>query len=283
METYDLGGHSGCRITLMEDGSRNWVRKISGDKSYNSRLESQCRKQQSFNSPTIRVPQVYDYGFTEDGLFYFDMEYIHGITLSQHIKRIEIGKIRNIVSSLIEGLSFMPSSGNPGNDVNDIFRNKISDLKGRECVSGNLVALNAISVLEAHDWSNFDYSLCHGDLTLENIMIKNDEIILIDFLDSFYDCWLLDISTLLQDVHILWAYRSDRNLDMNTILRLEVFRDVLLDVVEERRRGMRREVYYALLLKLVRILPYTHDEETYEFLQQRIRAVLDYVAGRQAL
>ena len=37
------------------------------------------------------------------------------------------------------------------------------------------------------------------------------------------------------------------------------------------------EVYYALLLKLIRIFPYTKDEETYEFLNTKTKSVIEII------
>lgn len=86
------------------------------------------------------------------------------------------------------------------------------------------------------------------------------------FLDSFYDCWIMDISTLMQDVQTLWSYRFQEEININTLIRLIVFRDILMDKVKQISKDDEIEVYYALLLKLIRIFPYTQDEYTYEFL-----------------
>ena len=37
------------------------------------------------------------------------------------------------------------------------------------------------------------------------------------------------------------------------------------------------DVYYALLLKLIRIYPYTKDEKTYEFLNEKTKMVLGII------
>ena len=37
------------------------------------------------------------------------------------------------------------------------------------------------------------------------------------------------------------------------------------------------EVYYALLLKLIRIYPYTKDEKTYMFLNQKTQSVMNII------
>ncbi|MCC8145801.1 MAG: phosphotransferase [Bacteroidales bacterium] len=277
MNTIDLGGHSGCKILLVESGNKNYVRKISSDVSYNERLKKQCEKQVVFSNELIRAPKVYNSGYGKDGLFFFDMEYIHGITLAEYIKTIEIGKISSLVDRILSGFIHM-NDGRVGSEADiTVFKAKIADLKDKLGKENNSVINIALELLDHHDWSKFTPSACHGDLTMENIIIKNDEIYLIDFLDSFYDCWIIDMGTLLQDVQALWSYRLQNSLGMNTILRLIVFRDLLLEKVEKEKPGYGIEVYYALLQKLLRIFPYTKDQHTYEFLLQKTEMTINMI------
>lgn len=271
MNSIDLGGHSGCHIFLMEpDDGINFVRKISKDQDYNPRMKAQCEKQAQFKNGKIKAPKVLSSGMTEEGLFYFDMEYIQGITLAEYIRSMEIGKIRGLVDALVENIDM--GCVDVPNQANDIFLKKLSALNTK--LSGKDAVIDeALALLMAHDWSKFHPSFCHGDMTLENIIVKNDELYFIDFLDSFYDSYLMDFGTLLQDIQVMWSYRKDQNVDMNLILRLMVFRDLLMDAIREKDEKMVREVYFALLQKLVRILPYTKDELTWNFLLQKIALV----------
>lgn len=278
MNCYNLGGHSGCQIHLIEDDDGNvFVRKVSKDDAYNKRLEIQCEKQATFKSRFIKAPTVYKQGYTEEGLFYFDMEYIQGMTLAEYIKTMEIGKVKGLVESLV--FSLVPEEKELVTEeekqmVTDIFSNKISELKRRLVNRDEPVINKALYFLENHDWSIMKPSLCHGDMTLENIIIKNDCLYYIDFLDSFYDSWFLDVGTLLQDVQVMWSYRFQNEVSMNTVLRLIVFRDLLLDEINKIEPSYVIEIYYALLQKLIRIFPYTTDEQTYQFLIQKTEVVL---------
>ena len=189
MNCYDLGGHSGCKILLMEeDDGFTFVRKISKDTEYNSRLKKQCEKQSSFNGGKIKAPIVFKSGLSEEGLFYFDMEYVQGMTLAEYVKSMEIGKVRGLVEILVDNL--IPKqkkeiSVEDSNIVTDIFDNKISSLRQALSLHKNSIIEQSLDLLEAHDWTSLVPSQCHGDLTLENIIIKNDTLYFIDFLDSF--------------------------------------------------------------------------------------------------
>lgn len=129
MNTIDLGGHSGCKIVLIENNEGSFVRKISSDLSYNERLKKQCDKQAAFSNATIRTPEVLNSGYQENGLFYFDMEYIQGVTLAEYIKTIEIGKIRNIVDRIVQGFIHIEEKDVEEVVDTSIFTNKIMDLK----------------------------------------------------------------------------------------------------------------------------------------------------------
>ena len=276
MNITDLGGHSGCKILLCEKNNNEiFVRKISSDKNYNKRLAVQAKKQATYSNPNIKVPKVLQTGYTDDGLFYFDMEYVQGITMAEYIKTIEIGKVRSICESIVNNIV---SRDSENTDVDEsIFTTKIASLKEKLQPQNNPVINDAIELLNKHSWKRFRKTQCHGDLTLENIIVKDNQLYLIDFLDSFYDCWIMDISTIMQDVQTMWSYRHDEVAEINTKLRLLVFRDILMDTVKRVSPEDYLEVYYALLLKLIRIFPYTKDKETYDFLNDKTKSIINII------
>lgn len=290
---YNLGGHSGCQIYLIEDeDGKIFVRKISKDEEYNERLKAQSEKQTSFNGEPVKAPAVLNQGYTEEGLYFFDMEYVQGITLAEYIKTMEIGKVKGLVESLVSSIipkGSISSIPTYKSDVSQIFEKKLSGLRKTLSVHNNPVIDQSLALLEAHDWSKLTYSQCHGDMTLENIIVKNDKLYFIDFLDSFYDSWFLDIGTLLQDVQVMWSYRFQETVSMNTVLRLIVFRDLLIDEIKKVNPAYVVEIYYSLLQKLIRIYPYTKDELTYHFLNEKTSLVIEKIvklekaAGEESL
>ena len=278
MTVRNLGGHSGCKILLCETSDSNvFVRKISSDKKYNVRLKKQVEKQADFKGKTIRAPQIIQMGSTADGLFFFDMEYIRGITLAQYMNTIQIGSIRTLVEDIIGEIMDMPTESKNTAENREVFRRKIASLKSLASVH------EALYILERHDWSLFTKSFCHGDLTLENIIVKDGQLYFIDFLDSFFDCWLLDIATLMQDVQVMWSYRFQNEIDINTEIRLMLFRDILIDDVKQKSEKYVREIYYALLLKLIRIFPYTKDDITRRFLDDKTKLVIKTIKSLESM
>jgi hypothetical protein len=286
MNSYNLGGHSGCQIFLIEDDDGHvFVRKISKNKDYNPRLKIQSEKQAVFQGETIRAPKVFKSGYTNEGLFFFDMEYIQGITLAEYIKTMEIGKVKGLVEYLVSSLvpkKNIELTKEEQDNVAAIFVNKVHTLRETLSEQNNDIINQSLDMLETHDWSKLAPSQCHGDMTLENIIVKNDKLFFIDFLDSFYDSWFLDIGTLLQDVQVMWSYRFQDDVSMNTVLRLIVFRDLLLDEIRKIDADYVLEIYYSLLQKLIRIYPYTKDEATYQFLNKKTGIVLENIRVLEA-
>lgn len=275
MHVTDLGGHSGCRILLCEgDDNKTFVRKISSGPSYNARLMAQAEKQQAFRGGTVGAPAVYGTGTTSEGLFYFDMEYIQGITLAELMKSLEIGRVRGVAECLV---SNMRQGAKAGEEPQKAFLAKIASVEKRLCGRGDAFFEEAMTALKRYDWSAFTASSCHGDMTLENIIVKDGRLYLIDFLDSFFDSFLLDIATLMQDVQLMWAYRHQKSVDINTLLRLMVFRDVLVDEVGKAEDFTMQDIWHALLLKVMRIYPYAKDEATLAFLHARTASILDSI------
>ena len=279
MNSLNLGGHSGCGIFLIEaDDGAVFVRKTSKDPAYNSRLQAQCAKQRSFVGSRLLSPAVLGDGFDEEGRFFFDMEYIQGVTLAEYIKTMEIGKIKGLVNTLVENLVPVDVAGvdaETADKTRRCFKEKLDSLDHALSRTGNPHVKAALALLRDHDWGNLTPSPCHGDLTLENIIVRDDRLYLIDFLDSFYDSWILDMGTLLQDVQAMWSYRKGQSVSMNTVLRLIVFRDLLLDAIKDIDSRYISEIYYALLMKLVRIYPYTKDQLTLDFLDEKVQLVMD--------
>lgn len=286
MRSIDLGGHSGCKILLCEEDDNNvFVRKISSDAYYNKRLIIQAEKQKEFSTThkntSIKAPAVLSNGYTDQGLFYFDMEYVQGITMAEYMKNIEVGKVRSICETIVKNIVAKPDNQTEVDE--SVFQNKIHSLKDKLVAKNNPIIDCALDMLKHHSWARFVKTTCHGDLTLENIIVKDGQLYVIDFLDSFYDSWIMDISTIMQDVQTMWSYRYQGEVEINTTLRLMVFRDILMETVKENAPDDYIEVYYALLLKLIRIFPYTKDETTYQFLTEKTKSIIKIIKEEESI
>lgn len=273
----ELKGNSGCKLYIKHINNRLLVFKHSNSLSYNDRLKKQADKQKEGLNGFDKC-KVVEEGLYK-GLFYFAMEYINGSTIAEYMFKIELNEISDLANKLL--YNFV----NPeyyDNKAKDVFINKITSLKHSIGDIGNQYVLMAFRELEKFDWSYLIKSKCHGDMTLENMIISNGKIYLIDFLDSFYNSWLIDFAKILQDVELGWAYRFEYNNDSNLYVRLMIIKDILTENVLRMKYGINLmdTVYHILLLNLIRILPYIKDNTTEVFLKSKIPYLLKVINNK---
>lgn len=220
-------GHSGCNIRMISD---NVVRKTSPNVEYNIRLENQMKKQSEFFHSHIKTSDIIDFGYNKEELFYFDMTYIRGINLSIYFQQNNLNSCMNIIDLF--------SSFNTENkiEISDFITKKINSMNVDE---------ESLELITTQNWTVFD-GYCHGDLTFENILINSDGVYLIDFLDSFVECPIIDESKLLQDSFCYWSFKDN------------IPKRKLIAICE---KFDTRQHYCMLLLHLLRIIPYVSKEK----------------------
>lgn len=267
-----LNGYSGCKLDLMTDNNLLFVKKTSNVPQYNMRLKKQLKKQMNFISESIKAPKIYNYNYDENGLFYFDMEFISGKTLAEYTQDILITEIVDFIKCLFKTIYFTLEKPNP--KAQSIFIKKIDDLKIK--LNNRPYLENAFNILKNFEWSQIYKSPCHGDLTLENIIITyNKQIYLIDFLDSFYNSWMIDIAKLLQDLELRWSFRNIE-LTATQSLRIEIAKEALIEEILKLGNGKQKlfAIYHLLMLNILRIYPYTTDDKTLYFLNNAIKELI---------
>lgn len=272
----ELSGHSGCKVLLCRgDQKRLFVRKISSSLEYNIRLKKQCIKQKLFIKEGVFSPAVFGFGYI-GSLFYFDMEFLSCSSLAEDIKFMRVQDIKKFIKLLFKMLPVENSTYDA--NANTVFYNKISDLEKRISSKNENISC-AFRLLKAFDFSSVHKSYCCGDLTLENILISSDgHVYLIDFLDSFYNSWMIDIAKILQDLELKWSYRH-QNLDFNSDMRLWIGREALVNSVLELDGGKiyLLSIYHLLLLNVLRIFPYARDQVAHDFVLRSVAYLINVI------
>ena len=254
-EVKTMEGNSGCTVKLFKTEKTSFVRKYSSCPEYNSRLEEQCRKQNFYNTTAgVSAPAVRSWGY-ENGLFYFDMDYIHGHTLAEIIPLVKSYDISPYITLLFKLLHWRQKGKR--SDTAMIFQGKIHALEHQ--LSGK-VPDKVFTALKHFDWSAVPCTQCHGDLALDNVIVNEDgKLCLIDFLDSFLDSWMIDVAKLLQDMELHWSFRNKKLSDESMGI-LSSARDMIITRLKSMENGQEkiRAIYHILLLNVVRIWPYAH-------------------------
>lgn len=272
----ELKGYSGCTLIVVTQAGRKCVKKISSRKSYNQRLVNQKEKQESLRIEGFLPCNVYSDGYDGEE-YYFIMQYINGRTLADEIKCMKLSGVHKIAEVLQK---IIKEYKEPNLEANQIFQNKIDELKKNiECRTA--VLNDALKILEQFSWKYVVSSACHGDMTLENILVKDGKLYLIDCLDSFYDSWQIDMAKIFQDTELYWSYR-DKKMDSNLLVRLTILQGLMQKYIMKMRNGeeLLETVYHVLLLNLLRIYPYSKDLETKQFLDEKVISIMRKIKGR---
>lgn len=265
----ELKGYSGCKIFIIENENTRFVRKFSSDEKYNERLQAQCNKQAQCSF--AKVPKVLDSGF-QNGLFYFDMEYMRGKLLSEYLLQVPAFDLDNVISRLFKLVSPTLSNNNNPEVVSKI-REKIDSLRYLTAQYKNLISV--FEHLDSCQWFGIDSNDCHGDLTLENIIVlPNGDFVLIDFLDSFVNCSAIDTAKILQDLLVRWSYRN-KKLTTYDDIRLYTACDIFIDKLKQAHANVYRNSIDMLILNILRIYPYLKDEQTQLFLDNAVKKLLE--------
>jgi thiamine kinase-like enzyme len=246
-----LDGYSGCEILLCQNNNKNFVKKIA-PLQYNNRLEKQCIKQRDFFSNTIKTPKIYRSGY-QNKIFSYEMEYVPGLEFYNFVQNKTIKEITFFFEKILD---FIYLNNNIDIDCTKQIFKKIDDIEKKI----DKKYYYFLDFCRDSDWKNVKASYCHGDLTFENILIYDNEIYFIDFLDSFINSKLVDVSKLLQDIIIFWSYRN-RTKELPYIKHIK-----LLEIIKSRLSVEEYQLSLKLLvINLLRIIPYS-DKKDEEFL-----------------
>jgi hypothetical protein len=267
-------GFSGSKVTIDTIGEK--VEKTDSSKS--GILEYQFRALKYFSSTLkgkIRVPKVINFS-TTDGYEVLSLELISGPTLHHIFQTGDLLRASLITNSLwFEWTEFLSSHSfiNFNCGLKDIqnYKNKLQLIE----ISANRYGMKNHKVFQECFQSVVDIKasatgVCHGDFTIDNIIIANNYFYLIDFIPSPFPSIEQDLSKLIQDGITGWAMRYVTNNSFNFELFIVVdklVKDALnKDLVDYDR------LKKLSFLSFLRIVPYIKNEsEAVVWLQCLIR------------
>jgi tRNA A-37 threonylcarbamoyl transferase component Bud32 len=269
-----LSGHSGVDVTLLESSGSWVVRKSSRRPDQNDRLRRQGEKLAEAAASGFPCPKVLDDGFRE-GLYYFDMEYIPGETLANAILTGRQVDWPQIIDQVLDRLIEF-SKQESGIFSQSAFHEKLASI-ARACQKNITEPLTLLRIEKLTQqvadlkWDAVAISPCHGDLTFENIMIRqNGDLIFIDFDVPEHSSWMLDIGKMFQDMRGLWTLRHhiiSRRKGVSTPdasqarLTMEWLAELTLQRLETLRPGTGEMLDQFAVFHLLRTLPYSRDPE----------------------
>lgn len=274
-----MAGYSGARLFLMSDRVGGYfVRKQASSPDLNERLRRQMEKQTFVHTLPGRpfgIPKVLGRGM-EGERFYYDMEFIDGMDAPTALATIGLAEVRDIARQLQQALHFL-STQQPidagGGDLFNVLARRVLAVTRRDF---GLPHTDAIKILEGLDdlarADAFTPTLCHGDLSLENMIIsRSGQLLLVDLLDSPLCHYWQDVAKMFLDVDGQWYARRYPKISEWT---LTAIRERILAYMCERAPEYRRHHKVLVALNFLRILPYATSGTDRALLLRNIHRVL---------
>jgi hypothetical protein len=280
----ELSGFSGARVLLIREHSgQPFVRKISASAAGNARLQAQAIRQKliaGLIEGSARTPKVFSEGFEGD-LYYFDMEYVHGLDGISFLRTASFPAILRFTEALCttierfarlvdRELQISPREAALGK-CHEIRAAMPADQPRAVAAMGRLIDLVETSAMP----DSVAVTACHGDMTLENIVVTDSgEIVFIDLLDTFFNHWTADIGKLDQDLKVGWYTRKSPPLPVGVVAFV---RKSLGELAERLFPGSRRFIALFVCIHLARILPYAKTAQDRDFVLDRLEYQLDLI------
>lgn len=272
---HRLAGYSGADVLLATTpAGERFVRKQASTPEQNSRLQKQIELQRAFASLRGRpfhVPAILGDGLSGDTAF-VDMEYVDGISAPVFLAAQPQSAIRRFRDALVEALTYLaarPPLFEPALPPFEGLCARVLQIAQLDREFSDRFALRILKALE--DWrsgGDLPPTLCHGDFTLENILVTRDhELVLLDYLDGPWSHVWQDISKLHVDLDGHWYARRFPRISEWT---LRFLKEGLNPLTTSHDGEYCR--YHALLvaLNLTRILPYSTSAPDHRLLLDQI-------------
>lgn len=279
-----LKGNSGCSIE--QKGDKVYKTAIG---SYVPRLREQAIKQKCATTwaggqrnqiTGTKVLDINECTVSGEPMITVTMPFIEGDTVAEELLKCKgISTATDLAAFIMSNFAF-----NKVYESLSIFQRKCDDMIKKTPELQN--ELNEFMKEFGPQLKELRAGYCHGDLTLENIIVghKPEKYIkssarilhLIDFLDSFIDTPYVDIATVLQDSLCHWSYRY-KELDEEQERYLKNFTHEFLMNVGGCNKENMKLILGFLLFKIYRIVPYAKDDVTKRWCEDNIRYVKDLI------
>jgi hypothetical protein len=268
-----IQGRSGCLLEVITNETAYIVRKTSNSIEYNNRLKKQIQKQNNFKSldPVI-TPTVLGSGINDNGLMYFEMPYIMGDKYSDYLVKADLNGINYFINTLLKWIDYNLSTSSTQPLDADLISVKLDELsnKLKTTYDGNSFIKNEFTYLSSNKLlGSISIGCCHGDLTLSNLIISNNKVYLIDFLDSFIESPLMDIIKIRQDTKHKWSLMLEEKMPNYQKNKLNQILNYIDNIITDHYKNfiVSNEVYtFFEKLNLLRILPYLTKKNEVEFI-----------------
>jgi hypothetical protein len=133
-------------------------------------------------------------------------------------------------------------------------------------------------LLRSRDWTGIPHTPCHGDLTLENILLSaGGSVAFLDCDESFASSFWLDFGKLFQDLDGHWCIRAlyGQARLLNAVHKLDQLGAQLRQLALRLEPALAPRLPQLAALGLYRTIPYARDAALVGFVCRRIQHLLE--------
>ena len=293
MKKIEVEGHSGCYIDIKKENDVLVIDKYTKSDKYIPRLKAQFDKQElaSKNNITnnIIVPKIIKSDESWPGEYHGIMEYVYGKNFVQFFEYADKMTIDKFITTICEFIrNEIESSTCEIEYETDELHKKWKSVKKnmlniyKEDSQFYPSIMNIIKLCDeifkpVMKFENFYIGKCHGDLTFSNIIFRDNEYALIDFLDSFIESPIMDIVKLRQDTKYKWSTLMYNSKDYD-----KTRYDMICKYIDEQLdNNFRKYSFYNnsypvfQLMNFLRIVQYAKKDEVTVYLIDTINNILE--------
>ena len=268
-----LSGLSQAVVYLLtEDGTTYFVRKGAADAGSSARLRRQMGKQIAFGEQMagiVRTPAVLAEGMIDDR-YYFDMEFISGTDGASFLRQGSIPDIQGFAGTMRDYLAAAASLRSGAQvDPYPVLQQRVAEAQSRTRAMDDELYERLMRLLESlRQIGPLPETLCHGDLTLENMLVdRRGSIWLVDLLDSPIEHYWQDVAKLHQDLSGGWYLRRVAPISRSV---LSFVSRAVLDATNACDPSYALVHRALLVCTFVRILPYARLEADRRMILERV-------------
>ena len=211
----------------------------------------------------------------------YKMNYINGVSGELILKNSDIQQVKVLKKFYLDFFKYTKKTIHWIELDKKIYINKITNIKkniNNKELKKLFLKCEKYLKKNLNKFKKYPKSLCHGDLTLSNIILSKNKIFLIDFLKTFNDSILQDLAKIYQEFILGW---SSRKLNEREILRSQIIYEMIIDksFFSQFSNKVLKLLKFEVLVTLLRIFPYVHNDDkvTVKWLKKSIVQILkDY-------
>ncbi|QUM87884.1 phosphotransferase [Moritella sp. 36] len=278
--------HSGASLTILEIMNEYFVKKdidTSIDKNFLAAIKQKNFKK--IKTPTYEINAIPITNIIKkENFLSITMPYAEGLGGEKIAYKGSKVVARNLKVALNFYLINNFSMSAEGTVLTHEIYNKLDEIKNKTKGKDNIFPMLSECISKVKSFCNEDLKIpigpCHGDLTLSNLKItEENQLLLFDFLSCEINSPLQDAAKLLQDFEYGWSFRHEKD---SIRIKCEIFCEYAIPYFI---KALDKLYYYEMrvieALTILRIAPYikSEDKVTQDWFNETINKIMNKLKG----